>query len=250
MTVSLDREGCGMPGVVITGGSRGIGAAMVRLFAQKGWRVLFTWLNSEKAAADLASETGAAAFHCDVRREEDIDALYREAKRLFPHGPQALVCNARVAHAGLLQDVALSEWEEVFAVNVRGAFLAIRAFLPDMIREKRGSVVCVSSMWGQTGASCEAAYSASKAALIGLTRAMAREAGPSGVRFNCVCPGVIRTDMLKDYTQEDLEALRQETPLLRLGTPEDVARSVYFLCGEDASFITGQALGVSGGFVV
>lgn len=235
--------------VLITGGSRGIGAAMVRLFSANGWRAAFTYLHSEDAALTLARETGALSFRCDARSESAVDALRQELSRRFSH-LDALICNAGAAYSGLLQEMRVKEWDDLFALNVRGAFLATRAFLPGMISRRQGSVVFVSSMWGQTGASCEAAYSACKAALIGLAKALAKETGPSGVRFNCLCPGVIQTDMLKEYTPEDLEALREETPLCRLGTPQDVAQAALFLCGDGASFITGQALGVNGGFVI
>lgn len=239
-----------MPNIVITGGSRGIGNSMVRLFARAGWGVLFTYLRSEGDALSLASETGAHALRCDARKEEDHLALAAEAARLFPGGVDALICNAGTAYTGLIQEMPVSAWDDLFAVHVRGAFLATRAFLPGMISRQKGSIVYISSMWGQAGGSCEAAYSACKAALIGLTKALAKEAGPSQVRVNCLCPGVIQTDMLKDYSPEDLRALAQDTPLQRLGTPEDIARAAYFLCGDGAAFITGQALGVNGGFVI
>lgn len=239
-----------MPGIIITGGSRGIGAALVRRFSQNGWQVLFTYLQSEDAAQALAQSAGAHAFRCDARSEEDHQALLAAASRLFPHGPDALICCAGKAYTGLIQDMTAAEWDDLFAVHVRGAFLATRAFLPGMISRKRGSIVYISSMWGQVGASCEAAYSAAKAALIGLTKAVAKETGPSGVRVNCICPGVIETDMLSNLTAQDLAALQDETPLGRLGKPEDVARAACFLCGEDAAFITGQVLGVNGGFVI
>ena len=142
------------------------------------------------------------------------------------------------------------QWDELFAVHVRGSFLATRAFLPGMISRQSGSILYISSMWGQVGASCEAAYSACKAALIGLGKAMAKEVGPSGVRVNCLCPGVIQTDMLREYSREDLQVLADDTPLCRLGTPEDIARAAFFLSSKDASFITGQVLGVNGGFVI
>ncbi len=239
-----------MPGIIITGGSRGIGAGLVRLFSKNGWRVLFTYLHSEKEALALAREYGARAVQCDVRKEEDHLLLSQAAKALFPHGPDALVCCAGTAHTGLIQDMTAAEWDDLFSVHARAAFLATRAFLPGMISRQSGSIVYISSMWGQVGASCEAAYSACKAALIGLAKAVAKEVGPSGVRVNCVCPGVIDTDMLSGYSQADKAALADETPLGRLGTPEDVAQAVYFLCGSGASFITGQVLGVNGGFVI
>ena len=235
--------------VVITGGSRGIGEAMVRLFSEKGWRVAFTYKNSREQALALQKETGALAFRCDAGSEQETEQMAGEVLRIFRHA-DALICNAGISYTGLLQDMRVSEWDALFSVHVRGAFLATRAFLPGMISQKSGSILYISSMWGRTGASCEAAYSACKAALIGLGKALAKEAGPSGVRVNCLCPGVIQTDMLREYSPEALDALRDETPLLRLGTSEDVARAAFFLCGQDAAFITGQALGVDGGFAV
>ncbi len=235
--------------VLITGGSRGIGAAMVRLFAENGWRTAFTYRESREQALALAEETGALAFQCDAASEQETVRMAGEAQRVFRH-VDALICNAGTSYTGLLQDMTVSEWDALFGVHVRGAFLAARAFLPGMISRKSGTILFISSMWGQTGASCEAAYSACKAALIGLGKALAKEAGPSGIRVNCLCPGVIQTDMLREYSQETLDALREDTPLLRLGTPRDVAQAALFLCGQDASFITGQALGVNGGFVI
>ncbi len=238
-----------MQTVLITGGSRGIGEAMVRLFSEKGWRVAFTYRNSEEKALALARETGALALRCDAKNEAETDAMAAETLKQFRH-LDALICNAGVSYTGLLQDMTAAQWDDLFAVNVRGAFLAARAFLPGMISRQSGSVLFISSMWGQVGASCEAAYSACKAALIGLGKALAKEAGPSGVRVNILCPGVIQTDMLREYSKEDLQALVDDTPLSRLGAPEDVARAALFLSTGEASFITGQALGVNGGFVI
>lgn len=235
--------------LLITGGSRGIGAAMVRLFTEKGWRVAFTYKNSRDLALTLAKETGALALPCDAASEQETERMAGEVLRAFRH-VDALICNAGTSYTGLLQDMTAHQWDELFSVHVRGAFLTTRAFLPGMISQKSGSILYVSSMWGQTGASCEAAYSACKAALIGLGKALAKEAGPSGVRVNCLCPGVIQTDMLREYDEDALNALKEETPLLRLGTPKDVAQAAFFLCGDEASFITGQALGVNGGFVI
>ena len=238
-----------MKTALVTGGSRGIGAETVRQFRARGWQTFFTYLHSEEAARALEKETGARAFRCDARREAEVDALAQWALKPFGH-IDALVCNAGTAYTGLLQDMPVAAWDDLFALHVRGAFLATRAFLPGMLSRGAGSIVYVSSMWGQTGASCEAAYSACKAALIGLGKAMAKEAGPAGVRVNCVAPGVIRTDMLAEYDGAALETLKEEAPLCRLGTPLDVARAVCFLCGEEAGFITGQTLGVNGGFVI
>lgn len=235
--------------VLITGGSRGIGAAMVRLFSQNGWRVAFTYLQNENSAQMISQETGALALRCDAASEAETEKMSNTVLRRFGH-LNALICNAGISHVALLQDMTAEAWDRLFSVHVRGAFLATKAFLPAMISRKSGSILYMSSMWGQTGASCEVAYSACKAALIGLTKALAKEAGPSGIRVNCLCPGAVRTDMLNGYSQADLEELRNETPLLRLGSPEDIAQSAFFLCSEAASFITGQALGVNGGFVI
>lgn len=238
-----------MKTVLITGASRGIGAEMVRQFAKNGYRVAFTYLSSEDRAYELARETGALAIRCDARSEAETKEMADQVMKAFHH-LDVLICNAGTSHTGLFQDMTVSEWDDLFALHVRGAFLAARAFLPGMISDRSGSILFISSMWGQVGASCEAAYSACKAALIGLTKALAKEAGPSGVRVNCIAPGVIETDMLKDYSADDLQALSDETPLGRLGTALDVARAALFLSGEDAAFITGQVLGVNGGFVV
>lgn len=237
-----------MKTVVITGGTRGIGRAMVELFSASGWQVIFTYLKSESEARQLEKETGALGIPCDTGDEQAVENLRGEVERRFRH-LDALVCNAGTAYTGLLQDMTVRQWDELFSVHVRGAFLNTRAFLPGMISRRQGAVVYISSMWGQTGASCEVAYSACKAALIGLTKGLAQETGPSGVRVNCVAPGVIRTDMLSGYTAADLRALEEQTPLSRLGTPREVAQAVLFLCSEEASFITGQVLGVNGGFV-
>ncbi len=235
--------------VLITGGSRGIGAQMVRAFTSSGWQTAFSYCASEGAARALAEETGASAYRCDARSEADVTAMAAQVSRRFPH-LDALISNAGTSWTGLMQDMTAAEWDDLFSVHVRGAFLTTRAFLPGMISRQSGSILYVSSMWGQAGASCEAAYSACKAALIGLTKALAKEVGPSGIRVNCVCPGVIQTDMLRGYSADDLEALRCDTPLGRLGTPQDVADAALFLSGPGASFITGQALGVNGGFII
>ena len=238
-----------MKTVLITGGSRGIGAEMVRQFAKVGHRVAFTYINSVDQARALAAETGALALRCDARSEIETKEMAARVKANFHH-LDVLICNAGASHTGLFQDMTAAEWDDLFALHVRGAFLAAREFLPGMISDQTGSILFISSMWGQVGASCEVAYSACKAALIGLTKALAKEAGPSQVRVNCIAPGVIETDMLKEYSRDDLSVLSDETPLGRLGTPYDVARAALFLSGEDAAFITGQILGVNGGFVI
>lgn len=238
-----------MKTALVTGGSRGIGAQIVRELCAEGYRVAFTYLRSQEQALALSRETGALVYRCDARDEQAVQEMATAVLGAFRH-VDALICNAGTAWSGLLQDMDTAAWDDLFALHVRGAFLASRAFLPGMISRQSGSILYISSMWGQAGASCEVAYSACKAALIGMAKALAKETGPSGVRVNCLAPGVIETDMLSGYTPPDLKALREETPLGRLGTPKDVARAACFLCGEDAAFITGQVLGVNGGFVV
>ncbi len=233
--------------ILITGGSRGIGATLVRAFCTQGDLVAFTYLRHGNQAETLAKETGAMPFLCDARNEEDVSRLFEALKKRF-HTLDVLVSNAGTSHVGLLEDMSLAQFDDLMSVHVRGAFLITRAFLP-MLRENGGSIVYISSMWGQVGGSCEAAYSAAKAALIGLCKAMAKEVAPT-IRVNCVAPGVIDTDMMAAFSNDDKAALIDETPLQRLGTAEDVAQSVLFLCSPAASFITGQVLSVSGGLII
>ena len=229
--------------VVITGGSRGIGAAAVRAFCAQGADVRFFYQNSAEAAKRLAEETGAKAIRCDVSDEAAVNAAFAEI------GPvDVLINNAGRAHYGLLQDMTAEDWRSLFAVNVDGMFYCIRAALPAMLHEKSGCIINVSSMWGQVGASCEAAYSATKGAVLALTKALAQELGPSGIRVNAVAPGVIQTDMCASLGEDTLHALSDETPLGRLGTPEDVAQAMVYLA--QAQFVTGQVLAVNGGFVI
>lgn len=239
---------------LVTGGSRGIGAACVRTFAEAGYAVVFLYNRSaEKAAALVDALRGesldVAAYPCDVSAPEQVKQTLQEILRVY-HRVDVLVNCAGIAHIGLLTDMTEAEWDRLFAVNVRGVFSVTKAVLPGMISRQTGAVINISSMWGEVGASCEAAYSATKAALIGLTKALAKEVGPSGVRVNCITPGVIDTDMNAQLTDEDRAALADETPLGRIGQAEEVAKTALFLSGEDASFITGQVVGVSGGLVI
>ena len=239
---------------LITGGSRGIGAACVRAFAEDGYAVAFLYNNSRDKAEALVQSLRAegrdvAAYQCDVAEAAQVQAVIADILRTYRR-IDALVNCAGIAHIGLFTDMTEDEWDRLFAVNVRSAFSVTKAVLPGMISRQTGAVVNVSSMWGEVGASCEVAYSATKAALIGLTKALAKEVGPSGVRVNCVTPGVIDTDMNAQLTDDDRAELADETPLGRIGAAEEVAQTVLFLCGEGASFITGQVLGVSGGLVI
>lgn len=243
-----------MKTVLITGASRGIGAETARLFAQKGWAVAVNYRNSRDAAEELVSEIRknggtALAIPADVGDPEQVEALFRTAEQELGQ-IEALVNNAGIAQQKLFTDLTDEDWDELFRVDVKGVFLCCRRALPAMIRRHRGVIVNISSMWGQVGASCEVHYSAAKAAVIGLTRALAKEVGPSGIRVNCIAPGVIRTEMNGNLTPETLEALKEETPLELLGDPADVAKAAWFLTSEDSAFITGQVLGVNGGMVI
>ena len=229
--------------ILITGGSRGIGAAAVRLFCARGDRVWFLYEKRHEQARELSRQTGAAAICCDVADEQAVLAAFSQLPPL-----DALICNAGIAHYGLISDITPDEWRRIFAVNVDGIFHCVRAALPGMLRKQAGAIVTVSSMWGQVGASCEAAYSATKGAVLALSKALAQELGPSHIRVNAICPGVIQTDMCANVAPEILESLREQTPIERLGTPEDIAQAMAFLV--DAPFITGQVLGVNGGFVI
>ena len=231
-----------MKTVLITGGSRGIGAACVRLFSKNDFRVYFTYHTSEQHAFALCRETGAAAICADVAVPADI-------QRLAQCGPiDILVNNAGIAEQKLFSDITLSDWDRMFDVNVKGMFLVTQAFLPNMIHNKYGKIINLSSIWGQCGASCEVHYSASKAAVIGFTKALAKELGLSGICVNCVAPGIIDTDMNTHLSSEDLDALNAEIPLNRMGTPEEVANVIYFLASEQADYITGQIIAPNGGW--
>ena len=234
-----------MRNIVITGGSRGIGAAAVRRFTAEGDRVYFLYATAQEAANALSRETGATAIQCDVSREEQVQAAFSGIPKV-----DVLINNAGISEWNPINWTEPERFRRVMEVNVTGAYLCIRAALPGMLQEKKGVILNTASMWGLVGASCEAAYSASKAAVIGLSKALAKELGPSGIRVNAIAPGVIETDMLRHLRPEDLEQLRQDTPLETLGTPENIADAMWFLASEQAAFITGEVLNVSGGFVI
>ena len=239
---------------LITGGSRGIGAAAARLFARKGWGVAVGYDKSGAKAEELASELSrlgvpAMAVRADVAEEGQVRQMVDIVLEKFCQ-LDALVCCAGISHGGLISQIDGEQWRRLFAVNVDGVHHCCRSVLPHMLDRKSGSIVTVSSMWGQVGASCEAAYSATKGAVIAYTKALAKELGPSNIRVNCVAPGVIDTDMNANLTRSDLAALAEETPLGRIGTPEEAAAAIVFLASDEASFVTGQVLAPNGGFVI
>ena len=229
--------------VVITGGSRGIGAAAVELFSAKGDRVYFLYEKNHEAAEAVAEKTGAVAICCDVSDSAAVAAAFRQIG-----DADVLICNAGVAQYGLMSMTEESVWDRVFDVNVKGMYLCINAAMPAFLKKQAGCIITVSSMWGQVGASCEAAYSASKGAVIALTKPLAKELGPSGIRVNCIAPGVVLTDMCAGIDPEILEEMAEESPAGRNGTPADVARAMEYLT--EATFVTGQVLPVNGGYVI
>lgn len=238
-----------MKTVLINGGSRGIGKATVEYFASHGYAVAFTYKNSKEEAEALAKRTGALAIMADSAKEEDILRAVKTTIDAFSH-IDVLINNAAISSFSVFCDISLDEWEEIFRVNVTGPFLYSRAVLSHMISRKCGSIVNVSSIWGLVGSSCEVHYSTTKAALIGMTKALAKEVGPSGIRVNAIAPGVIATEMNQALSEEDMTSLSEETPLCRIGAPEEIARAIYFLASEEGSFITGEVLNASGGFVI
>lgn len=232
-----------MKNVVITGGSRGIGAAAVKAFASRGDRVFFLYEKEHAAAKAVAEHTGATAICCDVADGEAVKAAFSQIGDV-----DILICNAGICHTGLMRMISGQEWDRLFAVNVKGIYHCVNAATAAFLKKQAGCVITVSSMWGQVGASCEAAYSATKGAVIALTKALAKELGPSGVRVNCVAPGVILTDMCAEVDPDILKEMGDETPVGRNGTAQDVASAMVYLA--DAEFVTGQVLPVNGGYVI
>ena len=232
-----------MSTVVITGGSRGIGAAAVRLFAEKGHRVYFLYEKNHNAAQAVAQATGATAICCDVANRQAVADAFSQIGDV-----DILICNAGICHYGLMSQLEEATWDRLFDVNVKGIFNCVNAATPAFLRKQKGCIITVSSMWGLVGASCEAAYSATKGAVIALTKALAQELGPSGIRVNCVAPGVILTDMCAEVSTETMTQLAEETPIGRNGSPEDVAKAMAYLA--EAEFVTGEVLNINGGLIL
>ena len=228
---------------LITGASRGIGAACARALKKSGYDVIINYNNSEKEALALANELGAKAVKADVSDPEQVKRMFAEIGSV-----DVLVCNAGISMFKMFCDMKPDDWHKIFSVNFGGTVNCIQEAIPHMIHNKFGRIITLSSIWGVSGASCESAYSATKAAVIGLTKSLAKELGPSGITVNCVAPGVIDTDMNAHLTLDILEELKDETPLCTIGKAEDVAQAVCYLAS--APFVTGQVLGVNGGFLI
>lgn len=243
-----------MKTAVITGAAKGIGSAIAVAFAKAGYKVVINYNTSEERARGLCQvlnntyPTEAVCIQADVSTSEGAKKLISESISAFGD-IDVLVNNAGIAQQKLFTDITDEDWSKMVSTNLSSVFYTCREAVPFMVSRKRGSIVNISSIWGETGGSCEVHYSAAKAGVIGLTKALSKELAPSGITVNCVCPGVIRTDMLNSFTEDDLKALADETPVMRLGTPKDVADAVLYL-GTNSGFVTGQVLGVNGGLYV
>ncbi|MBR5152366.1 MAG: 3-oxoacyl-ACP reductase FabG [Clostridia bacterium] len=234
--------------VLITGASRGIGAACAKAFAAKGDRVILNYKTSRQKAETLAEELNGIALCADISDSKQVKTMFQEINTRYG-GVDILVNNAGIAHFSMFDAMTDEDWNNVLSTNLTGAFYCIREALPFMIHQKKGAIINISSIWGICGASCEVAYSAAKAGLIGMTKALAKEVGPSGISVNCVAPGVIDTDMNRTLSEETMQALEEETPLGRMGTAEEIANTVVYLA-EDCHFMTGQILSPNGGLVI
>ena len=239
---------------IITGASRGIGRATAELFAANNYNVIINYNHSADAAFQLYHALrkkgySVALFKADVTNRREIDAMTDYCLNTFG-AIDLLINNAGIAQSSLFIDLSPEDWEKMIGINLTGVFHCTQSVLRYMISRKKGKIINISSIWGQVGASCEVHYSAAKAGVIGLTKALAKELGPSKIQVNCIAPGIIETDMLNPYNQEELASLADQTPLERLGTPSDIATCALFLASEQADYITGQVIGINGGFVI
>lgn len=240
--------------VLVTGASRGIGKAIATLFAENNYNVLINYNKSEEDAMDLYNSLKSKGYSvdvykADVSKKEEVNMMINYCIGKFEK-IDVLINNAGISKTNLFTDISYEEWDEVMATNLNGVFYTTKKALQYMIPEMSGKIINISSIWGMVGGSFEVHYSASKAAVIGMTKALAKELGPSNIQVNCIAPGVIQTDMLNNVSQETLEMLREETPLMKLGTVEDIAHTALFLASENANFITGQVISPNGGFVI
>ena len=243
-----------MKTVLITGASRGIGKAIAIKFAKENYRVLICYKSNDNAARETENEILSfggicSLYKCDISKEEDIKEMFSKIES-EGNNVDILINNAGIALFKLFTDTTKEEWDNIFSTNVTGAYLCSRYALSSMIRRKEGKIINISSMWGEVGASCEVAYSASKAALIGLTKALAKELAPSNIQVNCISPGMINTEMNSHLSEEDIEAIREEIPLMKIGEGEDIANTALFLASDNANYITGQIISVNGGMVI
>ena len=240
--------------VVITGSSKGIGAAMAELFASSGYHVLMNYNQSEKEALNLCNkliEKGLSVklFKADVTKRKEVESMMKYCVHEFG-GIDVLINNAGISQQKLFIDITENEFDEMITGNLTSAFHCAQEALKYMLPEKAGKIINISSIWGMVGASCEVHYSAAKAGLIGMTKALAKELGPSNIYVNCIAPGVIQTDMLSTLKETDLNSLKEDTPLMKLGAPQDIAECALFLASSHANFITGQVISPNGGFVI
>ena len=235
--------------VLVTGGSRGIGKAICEKFAKEGYTVAVNYEKSEEKANSLAEKIGGRAYRADVSNYEEVSSMFDKIERELGN-VDILINNAAISVVGVFQDCTDEEWERIFGVNVKGVFNCCKRAVGNMLKKQSGSIVNISSIWGVTGGSCECHYSASKAAVIGYTKAMAKELGPSGIRVNCVAPGAVDTDMNAHLSKEDWEEIDEETPLCKTGSADEIAEAVYFAASEKASYMTGAVLNVNGGMVI
>ncbi len=237
-----------MRNVIVTGGTRGIGEEISREFIENGDRVFAVYRNDDKTAQEFAENTGAVIIKADVSKKEGVSSVFDVVRKYGK--TDILVNNAGISQIKPFADITEEDWDKIFQVNVKSAFLMSKEALSDMLVCKKGKIINISSIWGQTGGSCEVHYSASKAALIGFTKALAKELGLSGIQVNSVAPGVINTDMNAHLMPEEMNELKEEIPLNRIGNPQDIAKTVFFLASEGADYITGQVLGVNGGMLI
>lgn len=239
-----------MKTVLVTGGSRGIGKAIVQKFAENGYNVILNYSKSEEAAYKLTQKySNVRAFKADISNKKQVQEMVDFANAEFKK-VDILINNAGISSTGLIQDLSEDELNRIFSVNVNGTFFCTQAILPQMIARHEGKIINISSVWGLVGASNEVAYSASKAAIIGLTKALAKEVGPSNIHVNCIAPGIVMTDMVSDYSVEEFDDIRSQIPLDRIGSTSDIANLAYFLSSDEANYITGQIISPNGGWII